>query len=225
MNPLLGLVGALQFLTRIPIRLSRPVDHATAVPWFPLAGALIGLAVGGVAAGMVQVVDPLLAAGLGVVVGLDALSDTVDLVVVNTDEVEVLTRRRACDVGGVRDWLAPGRTGELAQPGGVLQRALIKFDVCPIPRGSKIDSVVLEIYAERAIGGDAEHTLHRVLQDWGEGTSVATGGAGSPATPGDATWAPGSGQLGPAPLGVAGAGLQLAAESVDRLALALQGLV
>ena len=70
MNPLLGLVGALQFLTRIPIRLSRPVDHATVVPWFPLAGALIGLAVGGVAAGMVQVVDPLLAAGLGVVVGL-----------------------------------------------------------------------------------------------------------------------------------------------------------
>ena len=30
--------------------------------------------------------------------------------------------------------------------------------------------------------------LHRTLADWGEGTSVAFGGGGAPATPGDATW-------------------------------------
>lgn len=86
MNPILGLVGALQFLTRVPIRLSLPVDHARVVPWFPLAGALIGLVVGGVAAGMVQVVDPVLAASLGVVAGLlvtgafheDGLADVAD---------------------------------------------------------------------------------------------------------------------------------------------------
>ena len=37
-----GLLGALQFLTRVPIRLARPVPHARAVPWFAIAGVLIG---------------------------------------------------------------------------------------------------------------------------------------------------------------------------------------
>jgi len=30
--------------------------------------------------------------------------------------------------------------------------------------------------------------LHRVLADWGEGTSASSGGGGAAATPGDATW-------------------------------------
>lgn len=34
----------------------------------------------------------------------------------------------------------------------------------------------------------AEYRLHRVLADWGEGTSSSSGGGGAAATPGDATW-------------------------------------
>jgi adenosylcobinamide-GDP ribazoletransferase len=49
---LTGLLAAIQFLTRIPIRLRREPDVAASVPWFPVVGALIGAMVGGTAAGL-----------------------------------------------------------------------------------------------------------------------------------------------------------------------------
>lgn len=83
---LTGLLAAIQFLTRVPIRLRRQPDVAASVPWFPLVGALIGAAVGGVAAGLWQVVPPLVAAAVAVVMGLlitgafheDGLADVAD---------------------------------------------------------------------------------------------------------------------------------------------------
>jgi adenosylcobinamide-GDP ribazoletransferase len=56
------------------------------VPWFPVVGAAIGAVVGGVAAGMMELVTPPVAAGLAVVVGMvvtgafheDGLADTAD---------------------------------------------------------------------------------------------------------------------------------------------------
>lgn len=81
-----GLVGALQFLTRIPIQLSRPVPHDRVLPWFAVAGAMIGAAVGGVAAGSAELVPNTVAATLAVVAGLlitgafheDGLADIAD---------------------------------------------------------------------------------------------------------------------------------------------------
>jgi adenosylcobinamide-GDP ribazoletransferase len=81
-----GLLGALQFLTRVPIRLSRPVPHERVLPWFAVAGALIGGVVGGVAVGLVELVPNTLAACLAVVAGLlltgafheDGLADMAD---------------------------------------------------------------------------------------------------------------------------------------------------
>jgi hypothetical protein len=90
--------------------------------------------------------------------------------------------------GGAGPAIFSGRTGSLAQPGGIIQRALLKFDTCCIPRGSTVHSAELTVYLEKSISGDQTHTLHKVLQSWGEGTSTATGGAGSAATAGDATW-------------------------------------
>ena len=86
MNPLRGLLGALQFLTRLPIRLSAPVPHEHVLPWFPVAGAVIGLAVGGVGAATFDALGPTLAGGLAVVTGLlvtgafheDGLADVAD---------------------------------------------------------------------------------------------------------------------------------------------------
>jgi adenosylcobinamide-GDP ribazoletransferase len=81
-----GLVGAIQFLTRIPIRVAAPVEHARVVPWFPIVGALIGATVGGVAVGAAELVPAAVAATLAVVTGLlitgafheDGLADIAD---------------------------------------------------------------------------------------------------------------------------------------------------
>jgi adenosylcobinamide-GDP ribazoletransferase len=84
--PPFGVLGALQFLTRIPIRLRSAPDMATTVPWFPFVGALIGAAVGGVAAGLMELTPATVAAALAVIVGMmitgafheDGLADTAD---------------------------------------------------------------------------------------------------------------------------------------------------
>jgi adenosylcobinamide-GDP ribazoletransferase len=81
-----GLAGAVQFLTRVPIRTDAAVPHHRVVPWFPIVGLLIGAAVGGIAAGMGELVPIAVAATVAVVVGLlitgafheDGLADIAD---------------------------------------------------------------------------------------------------------------------------------------------------
>ncbi|MEM6671934.1 MAG: DNRLRE domain-containing protein [Planctomycetota bacterium] len=73
------------------------------------------------------------------------------------------------------------------------RRAVLRFDVAgAIPAGSTITSARLAIECTRAPIGAApvQHSMHRVLADWGEGTSAAlgAGGTGAPSTPDDATW-------------------------------------
>ena len=82
----MGLLAALQFLTRVPIRLRREPSLSKSVAWFPVAGAIIGAAVGGAAAGLWFVVPPTVAAACAVTVGLlitgafheDGLADVAD---------------------------------------------------------------------------------------------------------------------------------------------------
>jgi adenosylcobinamide-GDP ribazoletransferase len=81
-----GLPGAIQFLTRVPIRLSEPPVLDRCVPWFPVAGGLIGVAVGGIAAGLAELVPMSVAAAIAIVAGVlltgafheDGLADTAD---------------------------------------------------------------------------------------------------------------------------------------------------
>ena len=83
---MLSMLAAVQFLTRIPIRLRREPNIATSVPWFPVVGALIGATVGGAAAGLWHVVPPLVAAAVAVALGMlvtgafheDGLADVAD---------------------------------------------------------------------------------------------------------------------------------------------------
>ena len=80
--------------------------------------------------------------------------------------------------------------GETAM--GELRRGVLAFDIAGnIPAGSTILGVTLSLNMSRT-GLDTARTveLHKVLADWGEGTSVAPGeeGDGAPATPNDATW-------------------------------------
>jgi adenosylcobinamide-GDP ribazoletransferase len=89
----LGLVGAVQFLTRVPIRTSGPVALARTVPWFPVVGALIGALVGGIAAGLGELTAPAVAGAVGVLAGVlvtgafheDGLADTADAIAGGTD--------------------------------------------------------------------------------------------------------------------------------------------
>ena len=82
----LSLLSAIQFLTRIPIRLRREPNVAASVVWFPIVGGLVGACVGGVAAGLWFVVTPIVAAAVAVSAGLlvtgafheDGLADVAD---------------------------------------------------------------------------------------------------------------------------------------------------
>lgn len=71
-----------------------------------------------------------------------------------------------------------------------IRRAVLYFDVSGnIPYGAVVESVALKLYLNKGNGGVREMRLHRLLADWGEGTSTVNGGGqGAPAQPGDATW-------------------------------------
>lgn len=69
------------------------------------------------------------------------------------------------------------------------RRGIIAFDIASaIPAGAKVKSVKLTLDLQQSRSGNEAITLHRVLANWGEGTSTTRGGAGVAATQGDATW-------------------------------------
>jgi adenosylcobinamide-GDP ribazoletransferase len=81
-----GFFGAVQFLTRVPIRLRSEPKLTASVPWFPVIGGLIGVAIGAVAAGMMELVPAAVAAAVAIIFGLvltgafheDGLADAAD---------------------------------------------------------------------------------------------------------------------------------------------------
>ena len=76
--------------------------------------------------------------------------------------------------------------------GGSIRRGLVAFDLSEIPQGATISSVTLTLNMSKTniAAPTTSISLHRVLADWGEATSDATGqeGRGAAATPDDATW-------------------------------------
>ena len=71
----------------------------------------------------------------------------------------------------------------------IRRRGLIAFDIAGnIPSGSAINNATLTLRMSKSIVGDKTVELKKLLADWGEGASVATGGGGSSATANDATW-------------------------------------
>src|SRR5207249_6586281 len=81
-------------------------------------------------------------------------------------------------------------TGETAM--GEVRRGVLAFDIAGnVPSGSTITSVTLTLNMSKTPSNTARTVeLHRLLADWEEGTSQASGeeGTGAPATPNDATW-------------------------------------
>jgi adenosylcobinamide-GDP ribazoletransferase len=81
-----GFLGAVQFLTRIPVRTRSAVPHDRVLPWLPIVGALIGAVVGGIAVGLAQLLPTAVSAMCAIGAGLlitgafheDGLADVAD---------------------------------------------------------------------------------------------------------------------------------------------------
>src|SRR5256884_9980646 len=74
---------------------------------------------------------------------------------------------------------------------GEIRRGVLAFDIAgTIPPGSTITAVSLSMNMSMTPTGAVTVELHKLLADWGEGTSHAPMGEGdgAPATPNDATW-------------------------------------
>jgi hypothetical protein len=100
--------------------------------------------------------------------------------------------------GGAANGAGPALfAGKIASGDNTLRRALLRFDLTTAPGtlpkrpvATAIESVtlVLTVITEPPEAPPREFRLHRLLADWGEGTSSSPGGTGAAATPGDATW-------------------------------------
>lgn len=83
---MVGFLGALQFLTRVPVRTPTAPDLTAAVPWFPVVGAAVGATVGAIVVGLAEVVPMSVAATVAVLAGVlltgafheDGLADVAD---------------------------------------------------------------------------------------------------------------------------------------------------
>lgn len=89
---------------------------------------------------------------------------------------------------GAGEYIPIGKSGN-----GFLHRGLVMFPVLDsIPAFSVINSAVLKMNLSNTSGSSGTKVIevHKLLQDWGEGTSDASpqAGQGSPATTNDATW-------------------------------------
>jgi hypothetical protein len=86
---------------------------------------------------------------------------------------------------GAGEYFFIGTTG-----GGALRRGLVRFDVSSLPAGATVTDATLTLHMSRTNPGTHPATVHRLLADWGEGTSDAEfeEGQGAPSTAGDATW-------------------------------------
>ena len=81
-----------------------------------------------------------------------------------------------------------GRTNNSASV--QVRRALIRFDVSSVPANAQVQAVKLTLTTLKSAGNSTtphSFTLHKLLNNWGEGTSSGLGN-GSPATPNDVTW-------------------------------------
>lgn len=70
------------------------------------------------------------------------------------------------------------------------RRTVVAFDLSVIPEQAEIQNTELRLYCNSSSGASFPVTAQKLLQDWGEGTSQATGNEsnGANATTGDATW-------------------------------------
>jgi hypothetical protein len=115
-------------------------------------------------------------------------STTLDSVSMNPELDNTIYEQSGSLSNGAGEYMPIGKSGN-----GFLHRGLVMFPVLEsIPAFSVISSVVLKMNLSNTSGSSGTKVIeaHKLLQDWGEGTSDASpqAGQGSPATTNDATW-------------------------------------
>jgi hypothetical protein len=79
--------------------------------------------------------------------------------------------------------------GRTNQSQNSVRRGLIYFDVAAVlPRNARLESVRVILYMSPSNAISRQIGLHRLLTEWGEGNSYASGGGGDTSESGDATW-------------------------------------
>jgi hypothetical protein len=79
--------------------------------------------------------------------------------------------------------------GRTSQVQNSVRRGLIYFDVAAaLPEKALVESVRVTLSMSPSNPGPSPIGLHRLLAEWGEGASFASGGGGDLSSAGDATW-------------------------------------
>jgi hypothetical protein len=122
---------------------------------------------------------------VGFALGSGSLADTVTITPVKDNTIY----EQDDTSNGQGSFLFAGKTGQIRDS---LRRALLAFDIAgSVPAGSTITSASLTLNLSKAASNQPfDFSLHRLLKDWGEGTSNAgqNEGQGADASNGDATW-------------------------------------
>lgn len=120
---------------------------------------------------------------LGLVASPSAAQSTITLRAVRDNTIYQATTGNLSN--GVGEYLFAGKTAT-----GSIRRALVKFDFTAIPANATITGVSLTLNVSRFASGARDIACHRLLREFGEGTSNATGqeGRGTTARANDATW-------------------------------------
>ena len=128
------------------------------------------------------------ALGLADTVTLSAIKDNTLYEPIQQDALAIMS-------DGAGPTMFTGRTKDAKNAANQIaaRRAVIEFDVAgSIPAGATIDSIQLTLYCDKVkLNTSYDVSLHRVLAEWGEGTSNTGNsqqGRGEPATANDATW-------------------------------------
>ena len=118
---------------------------------------------------------------------LTATSVFADMVHIPADRDATLIEDAEGDIAnGIGPAFFVGQTNQSAFGA---RRGLIRFGVAAaLPENALIDRAFLSLYQNSGNAEPSTVSLHRLLDDWGEGASFSAGGKGAPAEPGDATW-------------------------------------
>jgi hypothetical protein len=110
---------------------------------------------------------------------------TIDLLPVADNTLYEVSPDTVITSNGAGQYMFAGNTAN-----GSARRAVVAFDLSVIPAQSTVIDATLRLYMSRSVVGGTVVAAHRLLADWGEGTSDAPNneGRGAAATPGDATW-------------------------------------
>jgi hypothetical protein len=116
--------------------------------------------------------------------------DTVTIAIEPSKDNTLYENQLGSRSNGAGDFLFSGRN---RQASNGIRRVVLGFDLTNqgIPAGSTVTSANLSLSVSQSTSpNDEPTTIHRLTQDWGEGTSHAAGaeGGGGDSAPGDATW-------------------------------------